>query len=179
MPAFRATIALLDINPYVALPRPHLKRLLLAAGKDTGPIPVSVQLGGVTFRQNVVKYRGAWRLYLNGPMRKAAGKDVGARVLVAVDYDPVPRREPMPPLLRRALTRAPSARAAFHGLAPSRQKEILRYLNSAKTAATLERNIAKVVAHLLGDGPPGLVVLAPRRRVGKKVRGRSGGTSRT
>jgi len=172
MPAFRATIALLDINPYVALPPPHLKRLLQAAGKDTGPIPVSVQLGGVTFRQNVVKYRGAWRLYLNGPMRKAAGKDVGARVLVAVDYDPVPRREPMPPLLRRALSRAPRARTAFRDLAPSRQKEILRYLNTAKTAATLERNVAKVVAHLLGEGPPGLVVLATRRRAGKKVRGR-------
>lgn len=164
MPTFRATIALLGINPYVRVPAAHLKALFAAVRRETSPIPIRVELRGVAFRQNLVKYQGAWRLYLNKPMRQAAGKDVGERVTLDVAFDATPRLEPMPPTLKRALDEQPDAKTAFKALSPSRQKEIQRYLSSARTNATQARNIVKVIAHLRGQEPPGLAVLAPRRK---------------
>jgi len=157
--AFRATIEQIGINPFLALPPRRLAALFEAAGKQRGPIPVLIEIGGATFRQNLVKYQGAWRLYLNTPMRTAAGKSVGQGVTLKVEFDPAPRVEPMPPALRRALAESAEAKSAFALLAPSRKKEIQRYLNSAKTVATVERNVAKVVAWLTGKAPAGLAVL--------------------
>jgi hypothetical protein len=167
---FRATIALLGVNPYVCLPPARLKALLAQAGRTSGAVPVQVQLGGAAFRSNLVKYAGAWRLYLNMPMRRAAGKDVGDSVLIELELDREPRVEPMPPKLQHELDRDAVARAAFAELTVSRRKEILRYLNAARTSETLERNVAKVLAHLRGESAPGLVVLAPRSSRGKTAR---------
>jgi hypothetical protein len=166
MPRFRAVIALLGINPYVSVPAPHLRALLRTAGRSTSPIPISVGINGATFRQNLVKYQGAWRLYLNTPMRKAAQKDVGDRITLLVEFDAEPRVEPMPPALSAALAEHESAKATFDTLPPSRKKEILRYLNQAKTDATLQRNVAKVIRFLLGEEPATLAALVrkPTRR---------------
>jgi hypothetical protein len=164
MPSFRALIELLGINPYVALPRAHLKVLFAAAGRETGAIPVRVELAGTSFRQHLVKYQGTWRLYLNTPMRRAAGKDVGERIALTVEFDPAPRVEPMPPALRRALAVNANAKLAFDVLSPSRKKEIQRYLNGVKTPVTLARNVDKVIAYLSGEEPPGLAVLTSRPR---------------
>jgi hypothetical protein len=164
MPSFRATIELLGNNPYVALPKAHLKALFTAAGRDTGAIPIRVEVAGTSFRQHLVKYQGAWRLYLNTAMRRAAGKDVGERIALTVEFDPAPRVEPMPPTLRRALAENAAARLAFDALSPSRKKEIQRYLNGAKTPVTLARNVDKVIAYLNGEEPPGLAVLTSRTR---------------
>jgi hypothetical protein len=164
MRPFRATIELLGINPYVSLPAAQLKALFAAAGRETGAIPVLVEIEAVAFRQNLVKYRGAWRLYLNMPMRRAAGKDVGDRIRLAVDFDPAPRVEPMPRALRRALADNAAAQAAFGALPPSRKKEIQRYLNGAKSAATVARNVDKIIAYLCGKEAPGLAVLTSRAR---------------
>jgi hypothetical protein len=161
---FLATIRMLGINPYVSVPRAKLAALLAEAKRETSPIPIRIEIGGATFRQNLVRYQGAWRLYLNTPMRAAAGKEVGQRVLLSVAFDPEPRLEPVPAELERELARQPDARTAFEALVPSRQKEISRYLGSARTSATRERNVEKVIDFLLGKAPPGLVVLTGARR---------------
>jgi hypothetical protein len=151
MPSFRARIELIGINPYVRVPAVHLKALLRSAARSTGPIPIVITLEGVPFRQNLVVYQGAWRLYLNGPMRKIAGKDLGDRIALSVEFDPAPRQEPIPLELGRALDQDAPAQQAFLGLAPSRQKEILRYLNRIQTAATLQANVDKVLLFLRGE----------------------------
>ncbi len=173
MDSFRATIALLGINPYVSVPARHLAALFQAAGRKTSPIPIRVDIGGQNFRQNLVIYRGAWRLYLNAPMRAAAGKDVGERVTLGIAFDPAPRLEPLPIELDRALDAEPQARIAFAALTPSRRKEISRYLSSAKTDVTRTRNVAKVIAYLLGNEPPGLVVLQERTKNKPARRGKA------
>jgi hypothetical protein len=161
--SFHATIAIIGINPYVLVPPRHLQTLFAAAGRDRGPIPLKVRVGEKEFHQNLVKYQGAWRLYLNMPMRRAAGKDVGARVRVGVAFDPAPRIEPVPRKLVRALANDSKARTTFRALSPSRRKEICRYLNALKTAASLERNIESVLRHLRGDRPPKLRALMRRK----------------
>jgi Bacteriocin-protection, YdeI or OmpD-Associated/Domain of unknown function (DUF1905) len=163
MPSFRARIELIGINPYVRVPAVHLKALLRSAARNTGPIPIVVTIEGASFQQNLVVHQAEWRLYLNGPMRKLAGKDVGDRIALRVEYDPTPRQEPMTPELARALEQHPPAQRAFSALAPSRQKEILRYLNRARTAATLHANVERVLHYLLG-GTPSLAVLRPLPR---------------
>src|SRR6187551_3722273 len=101
MPSFRATIELIGINPYVRVPAVHLKALLRSAARNKGPVPIVVTIEGTSFQQNLVVHQAEWRLYLNGPMRKLAGKDVGDRIALRVEYDPAPRQEPMPPELAR------------------------------------------------------------------------------
>jgi len=163
MPSFRARIELLGVNPYVRVPGVHLKALLRAAARSTGPIPIVVTIEGSFFQQHLVVYQAEWRLYLNGPMRKLAGKDVGDRIALRVEFDPAPRQEPITPELGRALDQDAPAQQAFLALPPSRQKEILRYLNRIRTASTLQANVDKVLRYLRG-GPPSLAVLRPRPR---------------
>jgi hypothetical protein len=162
MPAFSATIRLLGVNPYVAVPARERKRIFKAAGRETGPIAVRGRIDATPFRQTFVKYQGEWRLYLNTPVRRAAGKDVGDRVAVEVEFDPAPRKEPVPPALKRALQLDAGARAAFEALSASRKKEICRYINALKTQPSRERNIQLVIAHLSGESPSAAAFLRPR-----------------
>lgn len=153
MKKFSATVRKIGVNPYVAVPPDVLKALFTQAGQDRRPIPVRGRLNGQPFLQTVVKYAGAWRLYLNTEMRTATGTSVGDVVTVALGFDAKPRDVPMVPQLARALARAPKAKAAFDLLAPSRQKEILRYLGSLKNETTVTKNVDKVIRHL--ETPPG------------------------
>src|SRR5262245_24168282 len=113
MAAFHARIELLGINPWVALPARELQALFRAAGRDKGPIRVRGFVDEVPFRQTLVKYQGEWRLYLNTPVRRAAGKDVGDRVRVTVELAPAARAEPVPAELKTALAEQPPLKAAF------------------------------------------------------------------
>jgi len=165
MPAFVATIRLLGINPYVAVPAAERRALFQAAGRDKGPIPVRGQIDQAPFRQTFVKYQGQWRLYLNTPLRRAAGKDVGDRVTVELEHDPAPRREPLPAALRQAFTGQPRARAAFGELPASRRKEICRYINGLKTEQSRARNVRMVLQHLSGEASGEVAAfLRPRTR---------------
>jgi hypothetical protein len=152
MKKFSAKIYIISkINPVVDVPDKVLEHLFKKAGKSTGAIPVKGKLNGANFTHNIVKYLGAWRLYLNGPMRKAAGIDTGDIANVEIDHDPAPRITPMPEKLATALRKNKTAKAEFDKLSPSRQKEILRYLGSMKTEESLVRNVGKVVKHLVGE----------------------------
>ncbi|HLO27815.1 MAG TPA: YdeI/OmpD-associated family protein [Anaerolineales bacterium] len=163
MLSFTAEILIIGINPYVAVPEDVLNDLFRQAGKSTGPIPIRGTLNGKGFKQTLVKYKGAWRLYLNTPMRQNAGIDVGDDATLEIEFDPEPRLVPIHPKLARALSRNKEAKAAFEKLPLSRQKEILRYLNSMKTDESLTRNIEKVIQHLLGEKPKGLSALMRRK----------------
>ena len=159
MERFTAKISKIGINPYVGLPEDVLNTLFKQADKNKGPIPVRGTLDGKRFKQTLVKYQGAWRLYLNTQMRQAAGIDVGDDTKVEIEFGPEPRIVPIHPKFSRALSKNKEAKASFEKLAPSRQREILRYLNSMKTDESLVRNIEKIIQHLLGQKPKGLSAL--------------------
>ena len=156
MKSFSAIIAKIGINPYVHVPEDVLNALFKQAGKTKGPIPVRGTINGKRFKQTLVKYQRAWRLYVNGEMRRAAGVDVGDEARIKLEFDPEPRVESMPSKLEDALSKNKAAKTAFEKLPSSRQKEMLRYLNSMKTETSLERNIEKIIRHLLGEKPKGL-----------------------
>jgi hypothetical protein len=153
MKSFSAKIQIIRINTYVLLPSLVLKYIFQKAGKDKGAIPVQLKIGGTDFIQNLVKYSGKWRLYLNTPMRKAAGKDVGDIIDIQIDFDPKPRTTPMHPKLKKVFKENKEAKVAFNKLSPSRQKEILRYINFLKSEESVDKNIQRVISHLISSKP--------------------------
>ena len=150
MKVFSVKILKIGINPYVLVPAAVLKELFKQAGRDKGPIPIKGELNGKAFIQNLVKYSGKWRLYLNTPMRKAAGIDVGDMATVEIEFDPEPRTIEMHPKLKQALATNKQANSIFQKLTPSYQKEIIRYINNLKTEESVDKNVAKAIQHLLG-----------------------------
>src|SRR5262245_49632809 len=96
MKSFSATIHKIGINPYVYVPEAVLGALFRQAGKSKGPIPVRGRINRKKFIQTLVKYQGVWRLYINGEMRQAASVDVGDQADIRIEFDPVPRVEPIP-----------------------------------------------------------------------------------
>lgn len=57
----------------------------------------------------------------------------------------------MPPWFKQALRCDARARDGWRALAPSRQKEVVRYLARLKSKEAQQRNLAKAV-HVLGGG---------------------------
>jgi len=153
MKSFSSKIQIIGINPYVLLPPEVLKNIFQKAGKDKGAVPVQLKIASKDFIQNLVKYSGKWRLYLNGPMRKAAGKDVADTIDIQIDFDPKPRTTPVHPKLKKAFKENPDAKKAFEKLSPSRQKEILRYINFLKSEESVDKNVQRAIAHLTSSKP--------------------------
>jgi len=153
MKSFSSKIQIIGVNPYVLLPSTLLEYIFQKAGKDKGAIPVQLKIVGKDFIQNLVKYSGKWRLYLNGPMRKAAGKDVGDTIEIQIDFDPKPRTTLVHPKLKKAFKENPTAKKAFEKLSPSRQKEILRYINFLKSQESVDKNVQRTIAHLTSSKP--------------------------
>jgi hypothetical protein len=146
---FPAAVHKLGINPCVDVPASVVTRLLRAARRTSGPIPVKGTVERTPIVATVVKYQGEWRLYLNTEMRRASGVDVGDTVAVALRFDPAPRVLSLPPLLRQALGKNQRARTIWNGLAPSHRREYLLYLNSLKTPESLARNVKKIIRRLV------------------------------
>lgn len=150
MPGFKAKIQIIGINPFVLLPGKVLKKVFQEAGKEKGKIPVRIKIDGHEFIQTLIKYSGHWRLYLNTPMRKAAKKEVGDTAVFHVAYDPVVRIILPHPKFVKALKANPKANRIFDQLRPSLKLEIVRYLSSLKTEASVDRNVIKAINFLEG-----------------------------
>ncbi len=169
--AFTATVDIIGANPFVRPPDTVLDVIFKAARKDKSPIPVRGTINSAVFQQSLVRFQGHWRLYINNVMAKSAGLQyagsivqiVGQSVELSVEYDPNPVMYRMVPEFEVALGTDARARAAYTQLAPGRQKEILRYLASMKSAATLQRNIARIMQHLRGEETDALYALMHRQ----------------
>lgn len=148
MPRFSKPIYKLGINPVVDPPDNVMGAIFVQAGKSTGPIPVRGSLNGAEFVQTLVRYRGAWRLYINGPMLKDSGLNVGDVADVEIEFDPRPRDVPIPEALATAFRDNAEAKTAFDRLTPSRQKEILKYIGSLKSEDAITRNVERVLKQL-------------------------------
>lgn len=144
---------MIGINPHVLIPPEILKYIFQKAGKDKGAIPVKLKIGSKNFIQNLIKYSGKWRLYLNTPMRKAVAKDVGDMIDVQIDFDAKPRTTPIHPKLKKAFSENKEAKIAFDMLSPSRQKEILKYINFLKSVESVDKNIQRAINHLMTSKP--------------------------
>ena len=148
--AFKAEIKIIGINPFVFVPEEALNYIFRQSGKNKGQLPIKMKIDGHEFKQTLVKYAGDWRLYLNTPMRKAAGKDIGDTATFEIEFDTEERTISINPKLVQALAENKQAKDIFDGLAPYLQKEIIRYIANLKTEESIDRNVKKAIQFLLG-----------------------------
>ncbi|MYW98613.1 YdeI/OmpD-associated family protein [Streptomyces sp. PgraA7] len=117
----------------------------LGAGKRP---PVNVTVNGYAYRSTIAPMGGQYLIPFSADKRKATGIGGGDAIEVELTLDTAPRTVEPPEDLAVALAAAPGAAEAFAALAPSRRKAHVASVEGAKTDATRERRIAKVVAEL-------------------------------
>lgn len=148
---FTAKLEIIGINPFVFLPNEILNEIFEASRKDKSPIPVKGTVNGNEFRQNLMKYLGEWRLYINLSMLKDSPKRIGEMLEIFVEFDNSDRTISIHPDLEKAIKENPVALRNFENLIPSRRSGLIRYINNLKTEASIQRNIEKIIRHLTGE----------------------------
>jgi Domain of unknown function (DUF1905)/Bacteriocin-protection, YdeI or OmpD-Associated len=121
-------------------------RVVEALGQGKRPA-VTVTLNGYTYRSTVASMGGRFMIGVSAEHREAAGLAGNEELEVRLALDLKPRVTPTPKDLRAALVRSKRLEA-FDALAPSRRKECVRQVESAKTTETRERRIVKIVEGL-------------------------------
>ena len=149
---FTAKLEIGDGNPCVAWPEYVRSEVFRDAGRSKSPIPVRGPSNGRRYQQTLVRFRGAWRLYVNMTMLDDSPRRIGEQVEATVCFDPSDRGiTPHPKLLAR-LASNPAAKEVFDDMAPSRQHEIVRYIDNLKTDESVDRNVGRALDFLLGKG---------------------------
>jgi hypothetical protein len=152
---FSATMKIIGVNPYVLVSIARAKALKPGWRK---PMPVLVRVNGSPkakpWRINMMpRGNGSFYLYLHGEVRKASKTAVGDRVAIEVAFDEKYRGgpAPMPLWFRSALRANAGALAGWKACAPSRQKEVVKYLTNLKSAEARARNVDRAVRMLAGE----------------------------
>jgi hypothetical protein len=149
--SFTATLDIIGINPFVFVPEEILDRIFDESGRNKSPIPVKGTVNGKEFTQNLMKYLGEWRLYINLTMLKNSPKRIGEVIEVVLEYDDSDRSIAIHPQLEKSIRESALAAKNFENLIPSRRHELIRYINNLKTEASIQRNIEKIMKHLHGE----------------------------
>jgi hypothetical protein len=118
----------------------------LGAGKRP-PVTVRLGKGGYTYRSTIASMGGQFLIGIAKEHREPAGISNQKTMKVTLTLDTQPRDATLPKDLAAALLAA-GVRRAFDKLAPSRRKEAVRQVESAKAQETRERRILKIVAEL-------------------------------
>ncbi len=74
---FTATLEIIGINPFVFVPVNVLDQIFKDSGRNKSPVPVRGTVNGKEFQQNLMKYLGEWRLYINTVMLKNSPEKIG------------------------------------------------------------------------------------------------------
>ncbi|REC50135.1 YdeI/OmpD-associated family protein [Chryseobacterium pennipullorum] len=149
--SFTATLEIIGINPFVFVPEKVLEQIFSDSGRTKSPIPVKGMVNGKEFKQNLMKYLGEWRLYINLLMLANSPKRIGEVIEVTLEYDNSDRSISIHPQLEQAIKNSDLAAANFERLNPSHRLELVRYINNLKTEAGIHRNIEKIIRHLQGE----------------------------
>jgi hypothetical protein len=121
--------------------------VVAALGSGHRP-PVTVTIGGHTYRTTVARMGGRFLIGLSAENRTAAGVAAGDEVDVGIELDAEPREVEVPADLAEALAHDQAARANFDGLSYTHRKEWVRWISEAKKAETRTARLAKMVESL-------------------------------
>ncbi|MDN5775176.1 MAG: YdeI/OmpD-associated family protein [Brevibacterium aurantiacum] len=142
MVTFSTTLLQLGNNVGIEVPEDIV--LGFGVGKR---VPVIVTIAGYCYPSTTAVMGGKLLLPLAKEHREASGVSGGETHEVTLTHDTSSRETPVPDDLAEALGTA-GVREVFDGLAPSKRKEHVRQVESAKAEATRERRIAKIVDSL-------------------------------
>ena len=121
--------------------------VVAALGSGNRP-PVTVTVGGHSYRTTVARMGGRFLIPLSAENRIAAGVAAGDQVEVDIELDSGPREVAVPGDLAAALAQDDSARANFDGLSFTHRKEWVRWIEEAKKPETRTTRLAKTVESL-------------------------------
>jgi len=121
--------------------------VVAALGPGSRP-PVTVTVGGHSYRTTVARMGGRFLVPLSAENRTAAGVAAGDQVDVGIEPDTAPREVEVPADLTEALAKDDAARATFDGLSYTHRKEWVRWVEEAKKADTRAARLAKTVEAL-------------------------------
>ena len=134
-----AVIEKSGIQRYVQVPGPLASEL--GQGKY---IPIVVKIGELETRATMVPGgHGAYRIFLNGEMRRAAGADTGEPVHLEIFRHQGPLDLPIPDAFRAALEADPAALAAFLDLTPGKRNEFIKFVEGVKKEEAKLKRISK------------------------------------
>jgi hypothetical protein len=142
MPSFTTILILSGKNVGIEVPEDVV--LGFGVGKR---VPVIVTIAGYTYPSTIAVMGGKYLLPVAAEHRDAAGVAGGETHEVTLTHDTSPRDTPVPDDLVQALTTA-GVRERFAALSPSHRKEHVRSVTEAKSEATRQRRIEKVVETL-------------------------------
>ena len=142
---FRATV---ELGGKTATGIEVPEEVVAALGSHKRP-QVRVTIGRYTYRSTMARMGGRFLLPVSAEVRTGAGVAAGDEVDVELALDDAPREVTVPEDLAAALDAA-GVRAGFDAQSYTTRKEAVRGVAEAKTAATRERRIAKVVDGLRG-----------------------------
>lgn len=153
--SFDSKILINGVNPYVkVLP----EQAVSLKQNWRRPMPVIVRINEKPengWRINMMPMGdGSFYLYLSGEVRKASGTKVDDIVNVQVEFDDEYKNGPLhavPSLLQNALNQNDDMRNRWHELSPSRQKEVLRYIDNIKSEEIKAKNIERLLRILSGE----------------------------
>jgi len=114
-----------------------------------GRIPVTVEVGGETFRTSVVHMDDLWCCVANAKMR-ARGLTPGRRNVIEIARDEKPRVVTPPSELAAALATVPEGRKLWDALPWYHQREVAEYVAEAKRPETRRHRAEKAVREHLG-----------------------------
>ncbi len=121
-----------------------------AALSDEKRPPVTVTIGGHTFRTRLAVYGGQPMVGVSKANRAAAGVDIGDRFDVILALDEEPRVIEVPEDLAAALAGDAEAAAAFERLSFSHRREYVTWIGEAKRPDTRARRVAGTLDRLRG-----------------------------
>jgi len=141
---FRATV---ELGGKTATGIEVSEDVVAALGSGNRP-PVTVTIGGHTYRTTVARMGGRFLIGLSAENRTAAGVAAGDEVDVSIEPDAEPRQVEVPANLAEALGHDHTARANFDGLSYTHRKEWVRWIEEAKKAETRATRLARTVESL-------------------------------
>jgi len=158
---FAAKIYKVWLIRFVDVPR----EISRALGPAKERIPVCGTVEGLPLRTTLVPSgNGCHRLAVHGDIYRKLRIDAGAVVEISLELDQDSREPVLPPSLIAALKFSKVAAREFRAMTTALRRQIVRYLTSAKSEATVERRVAKFVARLEKDPP------SARHKVRKSTR---------
>lgn len=106
---------------------------------------VAVTVNGFAFRTSIARMGGRYLLGVSAERRAEAGIAAGDVLDVDVELDTAPRVVTVPDDLAAALAQHPDAKAFWDTLSYSKQQWHAIQIDSAKTAATRAKRVAKSI----------------------------------
>lgn len=106
--------------------------------------PVVVRIGDYSYRNSVSWYKGAFRIAFSAENLAGAGVSRGDEIDVTLEIDDAPRVLELPETLELTLSDA-GVLDSFRALSYSKQRALVEPWIAAKTDATRDKNMAKIL----------------------------------